>query len=351
MHYLITGHTGFKGAWLILLLTEAGHTVSGLSLDPEPGCLFERASLAERMTWDFRSDIRDATATTTALQQASPDVVIHMAAQPLVRESYREPRLTIETNVNGTFNVLEAVGATESVKAHLVVTTDKVYRNVNRVEGYREDEPLGGDDPYSVSKAMADLLVHSWTHSFAGPPTALARAGNVIGGGDTSKERLLPDIMRSFASGKAVEIRYPNAVRPWQHVLDCLHGYLMLVDALLASSDAVSDHGAWNFGPEPASFATVADVAARTATLWGPTAAITLNTDPQPHEAGLLTLDSTKAREILGWRDLLSLDEALAWTVDWEKSVASGRSAIDISIDQIAVFVGMGRPSNSRRAP
>jgi len=338
MHYFVTGHTGFKGAWLVLLLTEAGHTVSGLSLDPEPGCLFERASLADRMTWDFRSDIRDAPATTAALQQASPDVVIHMAAQPLVRESYREPRLTIETNVNGTFNILEAVRATDSVQAHLIVTTDKVYRNVNRVEGYREDEPLGGDDPYSVSKAMADLLVHSWTHSFPGPPTAVARAGNVIGGGDASKERLLPDILRSFASGNPVEIRYPNAVRPWQHVLDCLHGYLLLVEAI--QRDGVG--GAWNFGPGPASFATVADLAARTATLWGPGASVTLNTDPQPHEAGLLTLDSTKSRDILGWRDLLTLDDALEWTVGWEKQVGSGRSAIETSLAQVIRYKSLG---------
>ena len=336
MHFFLTGHTGFKGAWLILLLTESGHTVSGLSLDPEPGCLFERASLADRMTWDFRSDIRDATATTAALRQASPDVVIHMAAQPLVRQSYREPRLTIETNVNGTFNILEAVSATESGQAHLVVTTDKVYRNVNRVEGYREDEPLGGDDPYSVSKAMADLLVQSWTRSFPGPPTAVARAGNVIGGGDVSKERLLPDILRSFASGEPVEIRYPNAVRPWQHVLDCLHGYLLLVDSVL--SDGTTD--VWNFGPGPDSLATVADIAARSATLWGPPATVILSTDQHVHEAELLTLDSSKARETLGWRDKLTLEDALVWTVSWTKDVAQGSTPLEVSLDHVRRYEG-----------
>jgi CDP-glucose 4,6-dehydratase len=166
----------------------------------------------------------------------------------------------------------------------------------------------------------------------------VARAGNVIGGGDASKERLLPDILRSFAIGNPVEIRYPNAVRPWQHVLDCLHGYLLLVEAI--QRDGVG--GAWNFGPGPASFATVADVAARTATLWGPGASVTLNTDPQPHEAGLLTLDSTKSRDTLGWRDMLSLDDALAWTVAWEHRVSSGSSAINTSLDQIAAFADLG---------
>lgn len=334
MHYLITGHTGFKGAWLTLWLTQMGHTVSGLSLDPEPGSLFLAAGLQARLANDNRCDVRDAAATAAAFHRAKPEIVIHLAAQPLVRESYRDPRGTVETNVNGTFNVLEAVRDEDSVEALLVVTTDKVYRNVNRHEGYREDEALGGDDPYSASKAMADILVHSWVHSFGGPPTAVARAGNVIGGGDASKDRLLPDLIRAFSSERPAHIRYPDAVRPWQHVLDCLHGYLLLVDALRDGRGA----GAWNFGPGAASFATVAEVARSAATYWGDDAEVLVDDSPQPHEAGLLTLDSTRARTDLSWTDRLTLSEAIEWTVQWATAVRDGGSPLQTTLDQILAF-------------
>jgi CDP-glucose 4,6-dehydratase len=335
MHYFVTGHTGFKGAWLVLLLSEAGHTVSGMSLDPESGSLFEVAGLASRMAVDGRGDIRDATAVGQALGAASPDVVVHLAAQPLVRESYRDPRFTIETNVNGTFNVLEAVSRTDSVQAHLVITTDKVYRNVNRVEGYREDESLGGSDPYSASKAMADILIQSWTQSFPGVPTAIARAGNVIGGGDVSKDRLLPDLLRSFAAGTPAVIRYPDAVRPWQHVLDCLDGYLLLIQRLL---DRGADAGAWNFGPGPASFATVAEVSALAATCWGEGAEVVVDEAGHPHEAAMLTLDASKARSELGWVDRLTLQDAVGWTVSWQQAVRTGASPLEAALGQVVAF-------------
>lgn len=334
MHYFVTGHTGFKGAWLTLMLTEAGHTVSGLSLDPEPGCLFERAMLHERVTHDVRSDIRNPAATEMALRTASPDVVIHMAAQPLVRESYLDPRRTFETNVDGTLNVLEAVSRTDAVRALLVVTTDKVYRNTGRTDGYVETDALGGDDPYSASKAMADLLVHSWTASFPGPATAVARAGNVIGGGDVSKDRLMPDLLRAFAQGRPALVRNPLAVRPWQHVLDCLTGYLLLVDQLMAGSAS----GPWNFGPPPGSITTVEDVCQRVAHIWGDAAEVSIDDSPQPHEAAILTLDSTKARQELGWADRLPLDECLQWTVQWEKAVTAGRPAADECLEQIRTY-------------
>lgn len=334
MHYLITGHTGFKGSWLTLLLTESGHSVSGLSLDPEPESLFVRAGLAERLTFDFRTDVRSASATMQAVQRASPDVIVHLAAQPLVRESYRDPRFTIETNVNGTLNVLEAAGATPSVGTHLVVTTDKVYRNLDRLEGYEEDEPLGGDDPYSASKAMVELLVNAWTHSFPGPSTVVARAGNVIGGGDASPDRLLPDILRSFAAGQPVTLRYPHAVRPWQHVLDCLNGYRLLLDAAVDRRA----HGAWNFGPGDGSFATVSDIATRAAEIWGDGASVMYANLNEPHEAGRLTLNSNKAREALGWQDRLSLNEALEWTIDWERQVRGGRDPLAVCLEQIGSF-------------
>jgi CDP-glucose 4,6-dehydratase len=338
MHYFITGHTGFKGAWLALWLVEQGHTVSGMSLDPAPGSLFETADLASLMTGDTRADIRDPAKVAAAIQSAAPDVVIHMAAQPLVRESYRDPRWTVETNVMGTLNVLEAVRATDSVRAQLIITTDKVYRNVNQVAGYVETDPLGGDDPYSASKAMADLLTQSWITSFGGPPTAVARAGNVIGGGDVSQDRLIPDIIHALESGKAPELRYPSAVRPWQHVLDCLNGYLLLVDRLLVGPTSPSNKGAWNFGPDESSFVTVGDVANLVATRWGSTLQWVSAGGVNLHEASLLALDSTNSANLLNWRSLLCFQESVEWTVDWYRAVGNGKSARDCTVEQVHAF-------------
>ena len=311
-HYLVTGHTGFKGAWLTLLLLSRGHQVSGLAaLDPPEGSLFNRAGLADQLVSDFRVDIRDAEGTAAAVSAAAPDVVVHMAAQPLVRESYRNPRYTYETNAMGTLSLLEAVAATPSVRAHVVVTTDKVYRNNNQEAGYVETDPLGGDDPYSASKAMADLLVQSWIRSFPGAPTAIARAGNVIGGGDVSRDRLLPDLTAAFARGQAPRLRFPHAVRPWQHVLDCLNGYLTLADALLAGSGL----GSWNFGPGRDSFIEVGrggHAGSRTVGLAAHIGSST--TANHPHEANLLALDSSKAQRELGWRNRLSFRDAVVWT-------------------------------------
>jgi CDP-glucose 4,6-dehydratase len=334
MHYLVTGHTGFKGAWLVMLLKSQGHVVSGLSLDPLDGSLFERAGVTSLLENDYRVDIRDSKATREAIQRVAPDVVFHLAAQPLVRESYLEPRVTFETNVMGTLNVLEAVSQTPSVKAQVVITTDKVYRNVNRVAGYVEDEPLGGDDPYSSSKAMADILTQSWVKSFPGVPTAIARAGNVIGGGDVSKDRLLVDLLDSFAEHVPTSIRYPDAVRPWQHVLDCLNGYVALSDALLAGDGA----GEWNFGPGPESFVSVRVIADQAAGLWGNGAAWIDESGSHPHEAGLLALDSSKAEAQLHWKNKLSFAESLQWTVQWRQAVDSGVSVEEITATQIATF-------------
>jgi len=257
MHYLITGHTGFKGSWLALWLNSLGHEVSGISLDPIPNSLFDRANVSESLQNDFRIDIRNSDEVMSALSQVNPDVVFHMAAQPLVRESYADPRYTFETNAMGTLSLLEAVSNTPSVKAHVVVTTDKVYRNINQVAGYVESDPLGGHDPYSSSKAMADLLTQSWISSFPGTPTTIVRAGNVIGGGDVSKDRLMPDLISAYLNNKVPTLRYPNSVRPWQHVLDCLNGYLMISESLLSGKE----HPMMNIGPDKESFVTVAKVA------------------------------------------------------------------------------------------
>jgi CDP-glucose 4,6-dehydratase len=334
VHYLVTGHTGFKGPWLTLLLLSRGHRVSGLALDPAEGSLFTQAGLADRLVSDVRVDIRDAEATAAAVATAAPDVVVHMAAQSLVRESYRNPRYTYETNAIGTLNVLEAVAAAPSVRALVVVTTDKVYRNIDQEAGYVETDPLGGDDPYSASKAMADLLAQSWIRSFPGCPTAIARAGNVIGGGDVNRERLLPDLIAAYAHGQAPRLRFPRAVRPWQHVLDCLNGYLTLADGLLAGSG----RGEWNFGSGRDSFVEVGQVATLAAELWGGGAHWDLDGENHPHEANLLALDSSKVQRELGWHNLLGFRDALAWTIDWERRVHAGADALTVTREQIAAF-------------
>ena len=337
MHYLVTGHTGFKGAWLTLLLVSRGHRVSGLALDPDEGSLFKRAGVADQLVHDFRVDIRDAEGTAAAVSAAAPDVVVHLAAQSLVRESYRKPRDTYETNAIGTLSVLEAVAATPSVRAHVVVTTDKVYRNNDQEVGYVENDALGGDDPYSASKAMADLLAQSWIRSFPGAPTAIARAGNVIGGGDISRDRLLPDLTAAYARGQTPRLRFPNAVRPWQHVLDCLDGYLTLADALLAGSG----QGEWNFGPGADSFVEVGQVATLAAELWGDGACWELDHGKHPHEANLLALDTSKAQRELGWRNRLGFRSALTWTVDWERRVRAGADPLAVTQEQIAAFADL----------
>jgi CDP-glucose 4,6-dehydratase len=342
MRYLITGHTGFKGAWLTLLLAQAGHEVVGLALDPEPGSLYESAAVADVVERDVRGDVRDAAVVSSAMRESKPDVLIHMAAQPLVRESYRNPRWTMETNVMGTLNVLEAAASDDHLQALVIVTTDKVYRNVNQMSGYIESDPLGGDDPYSASKAMADILTHSWAFSFAGPPTAIARAGNVIGGGDVSKDRLFPDVMRALSSGQSPVLRYPLAVRPWQHVLDCVNGYVALVDALVSGNPAISTGSAWNFGPDERSVVSVGEVTRLAADRWGSPVEWS-TTDPEYHEAGLLALDARAAQSSLGWANLLPFEDAVHWTVDWYRNVYDGASPGSVTRDQITAFTRLAQ--------
>jgi CDP-glucose 4,6-dehydratase len=347
------------------MLTGRGHAVSGLGLDPAPGSLYERARLSELLSGDLRVDIRDAAATREAIEALAPDVVLHLAAQPLVRESYRDPRYTYETNTLGTLNVLQGVESTPSVKAQVVVTTDKVYRNLNQIWGYRESDPLGGVDPYSASKASADLITQSWmAGAGSGIPTAVARAGNVIGGGDVSADRLMVDLVAAFSTGSPVRLRHPEAVRPWQHVLDCLDGYLDLTDALLAGAAEPSDTArgdlsggdisygdisggdigsgisgeAFNFGPDARSFVSVGEVATVVASLWGPECVVKIDEGTHVHEATLLTLDSRKAELLLGWRARIAFRDALAWTVAWEKEVRGGGDARAVSIAQIDQF-------------
>jgi CDP-glucose 4,6-dehydratase len=334
MHFLITGHTGFKGAWLSLILQQRGHVVSGISLPPESGSLFERANIGKHLENDIYCDIRDLTKLTTSFKKINPDVVIHLAAQALVRESYRNPIVTFETNLTGTLNVLQASQQIGSLKAQLIVTTDKVYKNVSKSSGYVETEALGGQDPYSASKAMADIATQSWLSSFENAPTAIARAGNVLGGGDVCVDRLMPDLIHSYSSGITPKLRAPNSVRPWQHVLDCLNGYLTLVDAVIENKA----EGAWNFGPDENQSKTVADVANIAAKVWGVEKSWENDSGAHPHEASMLILNSKKARTNLGWSDKLSFEETIEWTTNWYKNVYSGKDPLEESLKNIRDF-------------
>jgi CDP-glucose 4,6-dehydratase len=319
MHYLVTGHTGFKGSWLSLMLQMQGHTVSGISLDPFEKSLFNQAGLNSLFENDLRIDIRNSSLLTQAVKQLEPEVIIHLAAQPLVRESYKDPTGTFETNVLGTLNLLEATKQLANLKATLIITTDKVYKNHNHLRGYVETDELGGDDPYSASKAAADIATQSWIKSFATSPIAIARAGNVIGGGDWAIDRIVPDLVTAYSSGGAPKLRYPDAIRPWQHVLDCLNGYLMLIDQMI---DKNLD-GEWNFGPDHNDKYSVLDLVNNFARSWGVDSnSKTWQSEDtvQPHEAGYLLLDSNKARTTLGWKDKLDFVSSVDWTSFWFKN-------------------------------
>ena len=334
MHFLITGHTGFKGAWLTLILRERGHLVSGISLPPEAGSLFERANVGKFLENDIHCDIRHLKNLTSHFERINPDVVIHLAAQPLVRESYKNPIETFETNVMGTVNVLKASQQLKQLKAQLIVTTDKVYKNIIKSSGFVETEPLGGQDPYSASKAMADIATQSWLSSFENSPSVIARAGNVLGGGDVCADRLIPDLINSYSTGITPKLRAPNSVRPWQHVLDCLNGYLMLVNAVIEKNV----DGAWNFGPDEDQSKTVAEVADIAAKVWGVEKAWENDLGQHPHEASTLILNSNKARTELGWSDKLSFEETVEWTTNWYKNVDAGMDPLEETLKNIRDF-------------
>ena len=334
MHFLITGHTGFKGVWLSLMLRQRGHLVSGISLQPEVGSLFARAEIGKFLENDIRCDIRKSSKLNSYFIDLNPDVVVHLAAQALVRESYKNPIDTFETNVMGTLNVIKASQLVRDLKAQLIITTDKVYKNINKASGYLETDALGGQDPYSASKAMADIAAQSWLASFENPLTAIARAGNVIGGGDVCADRLIPDLVHSYSSGLTPKLRAPESIRPWQHVLDCLNGYLILIDKVL---DGSAD-GAWNFGPDQNQTKTVADVANIAGAVWGAEKSWENDLGTHPHEASVLILDSNKARTKLGWSDKLNFEESVEWTINWYKNVNNGNDPLEETLKNIREF-------------
>ncbi len=336
MRYLITGHTGFKGAWLAAILKEQGHELVGISLPPLDKSLYKEAALADLFDHEYFIDIRNRDEFTKAIKESHADVAFHLAAQPLVRESYKFPIETFETNVIGTLNFLEGIKNSD-ISAALVITTDKVYKNKNLTRGYVEDDELGGHDPYSSSKAAADIATQSWVSSYEIQNVSIARAGNVIGGGDWGIDRLMPDLVRAFNSSSKAEIRYPNAVRPWQHVADCSNGYISLSTKMLDNQV----RGEWNFGPEIDIENTVAKVASLAATYWGGDAGWGVSSEPQPHEAGYLLLDSTKARTNLGWADKLEFSEAINWSMAFYKDVESGKSPRKVLEGQVRGFLSL----------
>ena len=341
---LLTGHTGFKGSWLSLWLQSMGAQVTGFALAPPTNpSLFEIAEVAQGMT-SITGDIRDLDKLQAVFAEHQPEIVIHMAAQPLVRYSYQNPVETYSTNVMGTVHLLEAVRNTPGVKAVVNITTDKCYENREWVWGYRENEPLGGFDPYSNSKACAELVSAAYRSSFFnannyarhGVATATVRAGNVIGGGDWAQDRLIPDILAAFEQGRMVDIRNPHAIRPWQHVMEPLRGYLTLAEQLFEHGPSFGE--GWNFGPNDEDVKPVGWIAEQMAALWGADAQWQVDTGEHPHEAHYLKLDISKARSRLNWHPVLRLKDALALIVDWSKQREAGADMRQLTLTQLQAF-------------
>lgn len=335
----MTGHTGFKGSWLSLWLQSMGATLRGIALEPPTDpALFDVARVAEGMEHRIL-DIRDFAAVKAQIDDFKPEIVIHMAAQPLVRLSYQQPIETYATNVMGTAHVLEAARHSGSVKAIVNITTDKCYENREWVWGYREDEPMGGYDPYSNSKGCAELVSLAYRKSFlkdAGIAMATARAGNVLGGGDWALDRLVPDILRALQAKKPVLIRNPHAIRPWQHVLEPLSGYLLLAERLYIHGQA--DAEGWNFGPRDEDARPVQWIVEHLCNTWGNSATWTTQPGNHPHEASFLKLDISKARQRLHWAPRWSLEIALNHITDWHQAWLEGQDMRAVCLKQISQY-------------
>ena len=333
---LVTGHTGFKGAWLSLWLESLGAEVSGLALaalPTEPSLFALACELGGR---DRRADLREHADVRAVVEASRPEVVFHLGAQSLVRASYTDPVGTYATNVMGLVHLLDAVRHVSGVRVVVNVTSDKCYENREWLWAYREDEPMGGHDPYSSSKGCAELITTAWRRSyFAVEAVAMAsaRAGNVIGGGDWALDRIVPDCIRAFSAGRTVEVRNPRAVRPWQHVLEPLCGYLLLAERLWHDGAAVAE--GWNFGPAEADALPVAEIVGTLAALWGEGAGLTVTSALQPHEAGSLKIDASKARARLGWQPRLKVATTLAWTAEWYRRQRDGTAARALCLEQI----------------
>lgn len=337
---LVTGDTGFKGAWLCLWLKQLGAVVNGFALPPEQDSLFNALNLASLIN-HTDGDIRNEAELLACFQQTEPEFVFHLAAQSLVRLSYTEPKSTFDTNVGGSVNLLEAVRSTPSVRSLVYVTSDKCYRNREWIWGYREHDELGGHDPYSASKAAAEVVIASYTDSFFRARKTLGvasvRAGNVIGGGDWALDRIVPDCVRALLDGRPIQIRNPHATRPWQHVLDPLSGYLLVASRLYREPERFG--GAWNFGPRAESIRTVHDLAHTLIRYWGSGTTEEAREDNAPHEATLLHLNCDKAHHLLGWHAGWDFEQAVAETAVWYRETAAGAAAVEITGRQIASFM------------
>ena len=339
----LTGHTGFKGGWMVLKLKSLGAEVFGYALAPASGdSFFDLCGVKNAVSGVF-ADIRDAGALASALAAARPDVVIHMAAQSLVRQGYAEPVETFSVNLMGTVHLLQALRSLDRLPATLIVTTDKVYENLETGRAFQETDPLGARDPYAASKGACELAVQSYFESYfkgCDGRIASARAGNVIGGGDFAADRLVPDLIAAFGAGEEAVLRAPQSVRPWQHVLDPLDGYLQAIEHLVAAPGPL--YRAWNFGPEPAGAVTVGEVARLAAQAWGPDARFRTVPDPSaPKEQGLLMLDPSRARLDLGWRGRLDVGAAVRWTVEWASATKAGVDMRRFSLGQIRVHAAL----------
>lgn len=342
---LITGHTGFKGSWLAIWLQQMGAIVAGIAQEEHTDRdNYVLSQIGQRIDFDTRADIRNGHWIKEIITEWQPDIIFHLAAQPLVRLSYTYPLDTFETNVMGTINVMEAMRVTPSVKVGVMITTDKCYENKEQLTGYREDDPLGGYDPYSASKGAAEIAIASWRRSFFNPDTsnepvaslASVRAGNVIGGGDWSTDRIIPDCIRAIEEGKDIEIRSPKAVRPWQHVLEPLSGYLLLAKTMWENPTEYNE--AWNFGPEEDSVASVWDVASKIVSTYGKGQLKDVSSPNSLHEAKLLTLNINKVKTRLNWKPKLTLDEAIQYTVEWYKHYHEN-NVYDICTKQIEQYM------------
>lgn len=341
---LITGHTGFKGSWLSLILHKMGADIFGYALDPPTNPNMFNELKINKLIRSCIGDIRELSKLATTVNLFRPEIVFHMAAQPLVRESYKDPVATYETNVIGTVNLLEVLRHSSSVKAVVIVTSDKCYENKEWHWGYRENDPLGGYDPYSNSKACAELVTTAYRNSFFnaneykkhGVAVASARAGNVIGGGDWAEDRLIPDFVRAVSKGEEVKLRSPYAIRPWQHVIEPLAGYMRLAERLF--HDGPDYAGPWNFGPEDNSARNVKYITKRFAEFWGGGFSFVLDKDTQPHEASFLKLDCSQAKAKLDWMSLWNIDEALKRTVDWYKAWFKSEDMLSITENQIVEY-------------
>lgn len=337
---LVTGHTGFKGTWLSLWLQQLGAKVIGFALTPPSSPnLFELANTAEHMT-SIIADVRDYEVLSETLHKHQPEIIFHMAAQALVRPSYENPIETYHTNVLGTVHALEAARKMGNTKAFINVTSDKCYENQEREAGYQEHEPMGGFDPYSSSKGCAELVTHAYQRSYftTEQNTVLAstRAGNVIGGGDWAQDRLIPDIMNAIMAGDSITIRNPEAIRPWQHVLDCLHGYLILAERCY--SDGHSYAGPWNFGPHEDDVKPVAWILDALIKQTGASSECLLEQNPQPHEARYLKLNCSKAHSSLGWHPKLAITDTIQWIADWYNAYQNKQDMKVFTLEQIKQF-------------